>query len=314
MCRVAVAKGEELLKYSFPGGHPMNSGRVKSFFRHMPDNVKVVEPERANRKTVLLFHTDDYVSFVEEMDRAGSGYLDYGDTPAYRGVYEASLYVVGTTVKLGRLVLAAEVDHGFNPMAGLHHARRDRAGGFCVFNDICVLIEYLRENGIRRILYVDVDAHHGDGIYYSYEFDPDLYILDVHEEGIYPLTGRAYERGKGSAEGTKVNVPLRAGAGDEELISALESNIEFMISSKAEFVIYQCGCDGLYEDPLTNLRYTVDGLKKAAEIVHYVSHKIANGRLVALGGGGYDPDKTGACWAEVVKLLGNADRVPDARH
>lgn len=314
MCRVAVAKGEELLKYSFPGGHPMNSSRVESFFRYLPECVTVITPERADRETVLLFHTDEYVSFVEEMDRAGSGYLDYGDTPAYRGVYEASLYVVGTTVKLGRLVLEAKADHGFNPMAGLHHAMRDRASGFCVFNDVCVLIEYLRKNGIRRILYIDVDAHHGDGVYYSYEYDPDLYILDVHEKGIFPLTGGAYERGKGDAEGTKVNVPLKAGTGDEELIKALESNLEFMLSSKAEFVIYQCGCDGLREDPLTNLRYTVDGLKRAAEIVHGVSHKVAKGRLVVLGGGGYDPYKTGACWAEVVRLLRNTNGVPNTGH
>lgn len=314
MCRVAVAKGEELLKYSFPRGHPMNSSRVESFFKHIPEGVITVAPEKAERDIVLLYHTEEYVSFVEEMDKIGSGYLDYGDTPAYRGVYEASLYVVGTTVKLGKLVLEGKADHGFNPMAGLHHAMRDRAAGFCVFNDVCVLIEYLRKNGIRRILYVDVDAHHGDGVYYSYEYDPDLYILDVHQRGIFPFTGGEYERGKGDAEGTKVNVPLRAGAGDDELLNALESNLEFMLSSKAEFVIYQCGCDGLYGDPLTHLNYTIDGLRRAAKIVHRVSHEVARGRLVALGGGGYDPHKTGVCWAEVVKSLRDPDRIADAGH
>ena len=281
----------------------MRSGRVRKFFEFMPKDALEIKPEKADENIVELFHTKEYVSFVKEMDKAGSGCLDYGDTPAYKGVYEASLYVVGTTVQLADLVLRNEIDHGFNPMAGLHHARRNAAAGFCVFNDVGVLIEYLRAKGVRKVLYVDVDAHHGDGVYYSYEYDPDLYILDVHERDIYPLSGRAAERGKGEAEGTKVNVPLMAGAGDEELLDALESNLEFMLSSNAEFVIYQCGCDGLYEDPLTGLRYTIKGLKRAAEMIHEISHRVAKGRLVALGGGGYDFHTTGMCWAEVVRAL-----------
>ncbi len=306
MCKVGVAYGEELLLYSFPHGHPMKSDRVKAFFRLIreTDNIKFVKPKKADDEIIKLFHSPKYIEYVKEMSESGLGYLDYGDTPAFKGIYEASAYIVGTTVKLVDLIMKGEIEHGFNPMAGLHHARRESAAGFCVFNDIAVAIEYLRKKyNVKRILYVDIDAHHGDGVYYSYEADPDVYILDVHQRGIYPLSGYEYERGAGAARGTKVNVPLDYGADDEELMDAIESNIEFMRSSGAEIVILQSGCDGLYEDPLTGLCYTIEGIAKAGSIVHEISHEISSGRLLILGGGGYYAEGTARGWFNLLSEI-----------
>jgi acetoin utilization protein AcuC len=306
MCKLGLALGKELLLYSFPRNHPMRSDRVKAFY-HKLKGLKgyiPIDPELATEDVIGYFHDTEYIRFIKEMDDKGYGYLDFGDTPAFKGMYRASAYVVGTTVKLAKMIAEGKLDHGFNPMAGLHHARRGSAAGFCVFNDIAVAIEVLRkEAGINRILYVDIDAHHGDGVFYSYTRDPDLFVLDVHEKGIYPGTGYEHERGVGPAIGTKVNVPLLYGSGDEDLIDSLTSNLKFMEESKAEFVILQAGSDGLEEDPLTGLSYTIDGLRRAVKLIHKVAHKVANGKLLVLGGGGYDVNKVSEAWVEMVKEL-----------
>src|SRR5208283_1669639 len=168
-------------------------------------------------------------------------------------------YAVGSTVLAVRKVMDNELDHAFNPVGGLHHSRRYSSAGFCIFNDIGVAVELLRkEYGVRRILYVDIDAHHGDGVYYSYESDPDLFVFDVHEDGrfLYPGTGSADEVGEGGARGTKINVPLPPGSGDGELAAQLPRMDEFAKKARPEFIIFQCGADSLAGDPIAGLSYS----------------------------------------------------------
>lgn len=254
MCRVGVVKGDELLRYSFPPPHPFNSSRTVAFWKGL-GRMKLgevdLEPERADEEMIELFHEPAHVEFVRKASTLGYGYLDEGDTPAFEGVLEATEFAVGSTASCVERVANGEIDHGFNPVGGLHHARPDRSAGFCVFNDIGVAVRLLRKRGVKRILYVDIDVHHGDGVFYPFESDPDTFIFDVHEDGrfLYPGTGRQDETGKGVAVGTKLNVALLPGEGDERLKDVIPRLEAFAAKSEPDFVILQCGADGLAGGP-----------------------------------------------------------------
>ena len=172
--------------------------------RDVAGRVEVLAPVEATTEELERFHPRAYLDQVRVLSVLGEGFLDCGDTPAFPGVFEAGAYVVGTTLDACRRVMRGDLLHAFVPIAGLHHGRRDSAGGFCVFNDIGVAVEMLRhEFGIERVLYVDIDAHHGDGVFYEYESDPSLYIVDFHEDGrfLFPGTGDVSETGTGAAAG-----------------------------------------------------------------------------------------------------------------
>ena len=195
-------------------------------------------------------------------------------------------------------------DHAFNPIGGLHHARRNAAGGFCVFNDIGNAIIYARKKyNLKKILYVDIDAHHGDGVYYEFEQDPDLIIADIHEDGsfLYPGTGFESENGLGAGKGSKLNLPLQPGATDSDFISAFMKIENFINSMNFELIIFQCGADGLSGDPLTHLRYTEKSHEYAAKALHRVAHDKAHGRIIGLGGGGYNKQNLAIAWKKVVE-------------
>lgn len=310
-CKVGVVEGKELLLYSFPPPHPFNNERTKRFWQVINEKrlgVEKLEPQKADRDVIRLFHGEEHVKYVELASKLGYGALDQGDTPAFKGVFEATQYAVGSTVFCAEKVLKGELDHAFNPVGGLHHATRDSSAGFCVFNDIGVTIELLRkEHQIKRILYADIDVHHGDGVYYSYESDPDLFIFDVHEDGryLYPGTGSANEAGTGKAEGTKVNVPLPPGSGDGEIMATLSKLEQFARKARPEFIILQCGADGLRGDPIAGLDYTPATHRSVATLLHKLSHELCKGRIVALGGGGYVPDNCANAWTAVVESLRN---------
>ncbi len=308
-CKVGVLEGDELLAYSFPPPHPFTSERASRFWADLASSKiehKLLSPEKATVETLELFHTKDYIRFVQSASKLGQGTLDWGDTPAFKGVFEAAQYAVGSTLVAVREIINGNIDHAFNPVGGLHHARRDSAAGFCVFNDIGVTIEVLRKKyGIERIVYVDIDVHHGDGVYYSYENDPNLFIFDIHEDGryIYPGTGKESEIGTGVAEGTKVNIALRPGAGDIDVSNLLPRLEKFVRSSRPEFIIFQCGADGLANDSLGGLLYTTNTHIAVTSLLHHLSHELCYGRIVALGGGGYNVYNCSSAWLAAVSSL-----------
>ncbi len=315
-CKVGVAWGEELLDYSFPFPHPFRRDRAIEFYQELSnfaedlaESIIAVKPEQASVEEVLLFHEAGYVDFVRRRSEEGRGYLDYGDTPAFKGCYEASLYVVGATLKLVKLILAGEIDHGFNPVGGLHHAKKGSAAGFCIFNDAAIAIEYLLKRvGLPEVLYVDIDAHHGDGVFYGFYGDGRVKILDVHQDGrtLYPGTGFPHERGAGNAVGTKLNITLLPGSGVEEFKEAWrEMAEEFLAGSKPDFIILQAGADGLAGDPLTGLNYTEEVHSFVASRLHELAHERCRGKILALGGGGYNVLNVARAWTAVVKALAN---------
>ncbi len=311
MHRVAVFYSKELANYGFDPPHPLGKDRLDRFWKYFTsiglDKKVIVESSiMADEDIVLLFHDKDYVEYVKKASAVGYGYLDYGDTPAYKGVYEAALHTVGATLRGFDMIMNNKVDHAFNPIGGLHHARRCSAGGFCVFNDICILIEVARRHyDIKRIAYIDIDAHHGDGVYYSYASDPDIIIADIHEDPryLYPGTGYEHEKGEGNAEGTKMNICLKPNADDEQFIKAFERVEAFIDDAKPEFIILQCGADSLKDDPITHLAYSENAHYHASKALHKLAHKHSNGRFIALGGGGYNRDNLARAWSNVVKAM-----------
>ncbi|RLG09721.1 MAG: acetoin utilization protein AcuC [Thaumarchaeota archaeon] len=303
-----------MLLYSFPQPHPFRKDRIERFYEKLPELEKEfpgqiirVKPRMATLDEVLFYHEKDYVDFVKNMSVDGRGYLDYGDTPAFRGCFEASLYVVGSTLKLVDLVMKEEIDHGFNPMGGLHHARRGRAAGFCIFNDASIAIKYLLDKiGLNEVLYVDIDAHHGDGVFYDFYYDKRLKHVDFHQDGrtLYPGTGFAHERGGGEATGTKLNIPLMPGAGVSEFMENWKKLVEkFLDNINPEFILLQAGADGLIGDPLTGLEYTEEVHYFVAKRLHKLAEEKCDGRIVAMGGGGYNRDNIVKAWSAVVRAL-----------
>lgn len=308
---VCVYIGPELARYGFGGGHPFSGQRMQAFWdeavrRGLDTRVEVRAPVLASQSHIERFHPHDYVERVKAQSLSGQGYLDYGDTPAFPGVYEAAAYVVGSALAALADVLDGRCRRAFVPIAGLHHAQRDRAAGFCVFNDCGVVIETLRAHyGIRRVAYVDIDAHHGDGVFYAFEDDAELIIADIHEDGryLYPGTGAEYESGRGAARGTKLNIPLRPGAGDADFLAAWTRVEDFLTQAEPEFILLQCGADSLADDPITHLRYSAAAHAHATARLCALAERCCAGRLLALGGGGYNPVNLAQAWSVVVQAL-----------
>jgi acetoin utilization protein AcuC len=308
---VAVYVGEALAAYGFGHGHPFGPDRMDVFWQRMvasglDKRVRVYAPRQADDVQILRFHTASYLAQVKAQSKSGAGYLDAGDTPAFQGVYEAAATVVGTVLAALDEVVSGRCLHAFVPIAGLHHARRDSAAGFCVFNDCGVAIETLRQQyGVQRVAYVDIDAHHGDGVFYAFEDDPDLFFVDLHEDGryLYPGTGFVDETGSGAARGTKLNIPMPPQAGDETFFKIWESAERFIDQAKPEFVLLQCGADSLAGDPITHLQYSQAAHRHAAQRLKMLAERHCQGRLLALGGGGYNRPNLARAWTAVVEAL-----------
>ena len=310
--KILVVKDENISSYGFGYDHRFGPDRHGAFHRYLTDSGisslvhLAASGYIAVRADIERFHTNEYIDRVIAHCQLGKGFLDNGDTPAIQGLYESSLAVVGASLFVTEEIISGRFKRAFVPIAGLHHAKRDSAGGFCVFNDIGVVIETLREiHGINRIAYIDIDADHGDGVYYSYEEDPDLIFVDVHEDGrfLFPGTGFPEEIGIGPAKGTKKNISLKPGDGDVVFQENWSHIQAFLDDSEPEFFILQCGADSLLGDPITNLALSERSHYLAAQSLTVLAEKHAKGRIIALGGGGYNRDNIGRAWTQVVKAF-----------
>ena len=308
---VCVFDDQRLASYNFGEQHPFGPARFGAFNnafleRGFDQQVKSCEAVTATAEQIEWFHDHAYVEGVKLASLAGIGYLDQGDTPVMPGIYEAAALVAGTTLQAIRLIMQGECRRAFNPIGGLHHARRDRAAGFCVFNDCGIAIEALRqEYQVQRIVYVDIDAHHGDGVFYSYETDPALFIVDLHEDGhfLYPGTGAVTETGQQGAVGTKLNVPMPMGADDAAFEKAWKAVHGFIADAKPEFVLLQAGADSVRGDPITHMAYSSRVHARVTADLCKLADQHCEGRLLALGGGGYNLDNIAAAWCAVVQAM-----------
>ena len=314
MAETCVFLGEALAAYGFPGGHPFNTARHGTYQEALQGlglagKCCIREPRQATVEELGRFHDRDYIERVRHLSESGCGYLDGGDTPAFAGVFEAAATVAGTTLGAVDALMCGDCRHAFIPIAGLHHARRNAASGFCVFNDIGVALEHLfGVHGLKQVLYVDIDAHHGDGVYYSYEDDPRVIFLDFHQHSgtLYPGTGKAEETGLGRARGCKLNVELPPGCRDEAFFEQWARAREFIERFAPELVVLQCGADSLQGDPITQLCLSEAVHRRVtAELVEYAGRHCP-GRLVALGGGGYNLENIARGWLAVTESLAGA--------
>jgi acetoin utilization protein AcuC len=303
--------GDALAHYGFGAGHPFGPDRLGAFWkectaRGLDRRAQIAAPVQASEADLLRFHTHDYIERVKRQSQTGEGFLDYGDTPAFPGVYEAAATVVGSTLDAVAHSVSGAARRAFVPIAGLHHARREMAAGFCVFNDIGCAIEALRAvHGVHRIAYVDIDAHHGDGVYYAFADDPELIFVDLHEDGrfLYPGTGDAGETGSGAALGTKLNIPMPPGADDAAFRRVWPRVEEFVRAGQPEIILLQAGADSIGGDPLTHLQYTPAVHAHAARRLRALADELCGGRIVATGGGGYNRANLAAAWCAVVEAL-----------
>ena len=306
---VLVYKGKEIAAYGFGDPHPFGIDRHDVFHAELEreglaDIVDFGHPRPALVDELALFHTAEYIDKVSRMSAVGKGWLDEGDTPAVKGIYDAASAVVGAVLCAVDEVMHGNHKRAFVPIAGLHHAARDRAAGFCVFNDCGIAVEYLRKTfGLKRIAYVDIDAHHGDGVFYGFEDDPDLIFADIHEDGrmLYPGSGHADETGKGRAKGTKLNIPVAAGADDEEFYQAWDRVETYIDAAEPEFILMQCGADSLEGDPITHLCWTEEAHAHAAASLCRLAEKQCEGRIIGTGGGGHNRDNLARSWTRVVR-------------
>ena len=303
--------GQALANYGFKDGHPFGPQRHDAFqaelIRQGLDRQLVVQtPVAASSDRIELFHTADYIDKVRDFSVSGHGYLDAGDTPSFVGMFEAASHVAGSVTDAIDRIMTGEFRRAFSPIAGLHHARRHVAAGFCVFNDCGIAIEYLREQyGIRRVAYIDIDAHHGDGVFYSFEDDPDLIFADIHQDGrtLYPGTGFVNETGIGAAEGTKLNIPVPPFSNDtvfEEVWPIVES---YLRKHEPEFILLQCGADSIKGDPITNMEFSPAAHAHAAASLRQIADDYCAGRMLAMGGGGYNHDNIAHAWTAVVDSM-----------
>jgi len=309
--KVCLYLSDDLGRYGFPDEHPFGPDRQAAFWREaqrqgLDKKVDINSSGPATREEIERFHTAEHVERVIVLSKAGHGFIDYGDTPAYPGVYEAAAHVVGAALDGMKRVMKGDCRRTFQPIGGLHHARRERAAGFCVFNDLGVVTEALRaEYGIKRVGYVDIDVHHGDGMFYPFESDPLVIYADIHEDGrfLYPGTGAASETGKGKGEGMKLNIPMMPGAGDAEFLKVWPKVEALLRDKPPEIILFQCGADSIAGDPLAHLHYSPAAHAYAAKRLCLLADELCEGRMMGFGGGGYDRYNLAQAWSAVLSQL-----------
>ena len=289
--------GPRSATYDFGPGHPLTPRR----FGPGIDLLRAVgaepglAPEPAPDRDLLLCHGRSYLEVVKRFsispfgpNEAGIG--EGGDDPPFAGMHGAGAMVAGGTLRALEAILRGDEEHAFHPGGGLHHAMRGRASGFCIYNDPALAIARARIEGLR-VLYVDLDVHHGDGVQAIHWDDPGVLTLSFHESGryLFPGTGGVGELGDGAAAGTAVNVPLEPGTGERAWLDAVRTLVpELAAAFGPDLIVSQHGADSHAWDPLAHLRVTTTAMGEAARLIDAVAHRYSDGRWLATGGGGYD--------------------------
>ncbi|HVF54097.1 MAG TPA: acetoin utilization protein AcuC [Actinomycetota bacterium] len=290
--------------YDFGRAHPLRPERVLLTYDHIRDlgigrgRVTEVPAGSATDEQINAVHGDDYIATVKGIDagnlteRAGYEYgLGTPDNPIFPAMHVASAAVCGATVAAADAVASGRFTHAFNPAGGLHHARAREASGFCIYNDPAVAIAHIL--AVRpewRVMYLDVDVHHGDGVQWIFYDDPRVLTLSLHQSGryLYPGTGFEDEVGLGPGRGTSANIPLEPYTGEDDYLYALGRVLpELAAAFRPDVLVTQLGADTHHGDPLANLSLTMRAYAPMAKLIHDVVHDHAGGRWVATGGGGY---------------------------
>jgi acetoin utilization protein AcuC len=306
---VGLVVVEDIAKaYDFGADHPLRPERVLITYDHIralgltvSSSVTEIPSRSATDEEVLAVHDDDFVRTVKGIDSgelAGYVGLEFGlgtpDDPIFAGMHEASAAVAGASIVAAEAVATGRVEHAFNPAGGLHHARRREASGFCIYNDPAAAIaKVLQIHPGWRVLYLDVDVHHGDGVQWIFYEDPRVLTVSLHESGryLYPGTGFEEEVGVDDARGSSVNVPLPPYTGDDDYLWALERVLPTVAGAfRPDLIVTQLGGDTHHGDPLAHLALTMRAYPTMARLIHDVARDHCQNRWVATGGGGYQAE------------------------
>jgi acetoin utilization protein AcuC len=313
------------LDYDYGLNHPLKIIRLKLTFELIHaygllalPSVQTIITRRAEEEDIAVFHSREYLNILKQANDGhlrGDAYvygLGPGDNPIFPGLYDWSLWVTGATLQAVNFVANGEGEVAFNIAGGLHHAMRSRASGFCYINDPVIGILKLLNQG-KRVAYIDIDAHHGDGVQKAFYHTDQVLTISLHETGqtLFPGTGFEYEIGGGEGEGYSVNLPFPPYTDDEVYVWAFEEIVPPLIRGfRPDIVVTQLGVDSFYNDPLTNLQLTIHGYEKILRRIKDLAP-----RWVALGGGGYDVSNVARAWTlawAVMNSIELSDELPEA--
>jgi acetoin utilization protein AcuC len=304
---------EELDRFEYPESSPFKTSRAGEVRRMLlsmgllgqSERVQVA-PQKADRSTLLLYHTPAYLEALEHINQGQFDLemlhmgLGTGDCPAFRGVWDYSCLAAGATITAADLILHHQAQIAFNPSGGYHHAFSDRAGGFCYINDVVLACEILAKAG-RRVVFVDIDVHHCDGVQSAFYKRPDVMTISLHQDGrtLFPGTGFVNEIGTGAGKGYSINLPLPVGTYDEVYMQAFRAVVlPILHKFSPDVIVLEAGADTLVGDPLAGLSLTNNSL---AEVINLL---LAFGKpILAVGGGGYNVKNTVRAWALVWSAL-----------
>lgn len=320
MPKTAFVYTEEFLRFDYGPAHPLRISRlnlayqlIKAYGLLSMPYTRTVEVIRASEQDLRTFHSWEY---IEILKAANAGIqLPYGpffgvgsdDNPVFRGLLDWSELVAGASLKAASLVESGEVDIAFNIAGGLHHALSSRASGFCYVNDIVIAILSLVKKG-KRVAYVDIDAHHGDGVQDAFYGTDKVLTISIHETGdvLFPGTGFEYETGSGQGEGYTVNIPMPPYADDELFLYAFDGTVPPLIEKfRPDIVFTQLGVDSFHSDPLAHLNYSIRGFCEVVKKIKEIAPK-----WVALGGGGYDVMNVAKAWTLAWAIMNDVE-IPD---
>jgi len=303
--KVGIAYHEKYCQYDLGPGHPFRGDRFVNTIRLFEEqglfrlpNVTMLEPKPVTKQDLLKVHDKDYVDLIFRLAEKSKPY-DV-ETPVSPQILEAARLIIGGALEAGKAVYEGKVERAVALGCGYHHAGRNYGGGFCLFNDIAVLVEHLRDKyGLKRALILDYDVHFGNGtsdIYYS---DSSVLYISLHQDPrtIYPGTGFVEQIGKGVGEGYNVNVPLPPGTGDQTYLYALrEILVPLAEEFKPDLIVANGGSDPHFADTLGSLRLTVNGFFNLSQTIAHVAEKVCQNKLVLMPGSGYNPTVLPPCW------------------
>jgi acetoin utilization protein AcuC len=297
---------DRLRAYDFGPGHPLAPIRVELAMllaRDLgllePDRIRTVMPVEVPPEVLAAVHEQHFIDAMKASTAATQD-LQHGlgtpDNPAFDGMHDAAVRVVGATLAAVQGVWSGDVLHGVNLAGGLHHSMPGSASGFCLYNDLAVGIQWALDNGAERVAYVDVDVHHGDGVQEVFADDPRVLTISLHEspESLFPGTGYPSETGRADGGGSAANVALPAGTDDAQWLRAFDAIVPPLLRAfKPQLLVSQHGVDSHAQDPLAHMALSIDGQRAAMQALHSLAHEVCEGRWVATGGGGYE-------WVQVV--------------
>jgi len=316
----ALIHSDAYSRFDYGPEHPLRMERLGLTWRLMEaygltglSKAKILAPEPADEEAICRHHRREYVEVLkkvsagEHVPTAPLYGLGFGDNPSFPGLWEVSRLAVGGSLLAAQLVADGEVERAFHFAGGLHHARPDRASGFCYLNDPVLAILHLRQRG-WRVCYLDIDAHHGDGVQFAFYGDPHVLTISTHERGdrLFPGTGFVEEAGEGEGRGYSVNLPLQPFTDDLVYTGAFEAVVPPLVRAfRPDVVVAQLGIDSHRTDPLTHLALTVQGFARTVARIAELSP-----RLVALGGGGYDLQNVARAWTAAWAVMNGIELAP----